>query len=67
MHRDIEERGRKVQDVLERYAIVKAMHDQFIEPTKKFADIIVPQGGENLVAIDVLTSMIKQKIRQQEE
>jgi uridine kinase len=41
------ERGRTVDDVIERYALVKKMHDQFIEPTKKFADIIVPQGGEN--------------------
>jgi uridine kinase len=42
--------------------VVKSMHDQFIEPTKKFADMIVPQGGENHVAIDILVSMIKQKI-----
>jgi len=60
--RDMAERGRKVEDVLNRYQVVKAMHDMFIEPTKKFADIIVPQGGENFVAIDVLISMIKQKI-----
>lgn len=62
IHRDMRERGRSVDDVIERYGIVKSMHDQFIEPTKKFADIIVPQGGENLVAIDILVSMIKQKL-----
>lgn len=62
MRRDMSERGRTVAEVLERYAVVKAMHEQFIEPTKKFADIIVPQGGENHVAIDVLVSMIKQKL-----
>jgi uridine kinase len=62
IHRDMHERGRTVDEVLERYAVVKSMHDQFIEPTKKFADIIVPQGGENHVAIDVLVSMIKQKV-----
>jgi uridine kinase len=67
IHRDMVERGRRVEDVIERYGIVKSMHDQFIEPTKKFADIIVPQGGENLVAIDVLVSMIKQKIRQNDQ
>jgi uridine kinase len=63
IHRDMHERGRTVDDVIERYGLVKAMHDQFIEPTKKFADIIVPRGGENLVAIDILVSMIKQKLR----
>lgn len=67
IHRDMIERGRKVEDVIARYALVKSMHDQFIEPTKKFADIIVPQGGENLVAIDILVSMIKQKISQMEQ
>jgi uridine kinase len=62
IHRDMVERGRSVEDVVARYAVVKSMHDQFIEPTKKFADMIVPQGGENHVAIDILVSMIKQKI-----
>lgn len=62
VERDMNERGREAQAVLKRYALVKQMHDQFIEPTKKFADIIVPQGGENKVAIDVLVSMIKQKL-----
>jgi uridine kinase len=64
IHRDMRERGRTVDDVIERYSVVKSMHDQFIEPTKKFADIIIPQGGENLVAIDILVSMIKQKLSQ---
>jgi uridine kinase len=67
IHRDMVERGRKVEDVIERYGVVKKMHDQFIEPTKKFADIIVPQGGENKVAIDVLVSMIKQKLSARRE
>jgi uridine kinase len=62
IHRDMKERGRSVQQVIDRYEVVKSMHDLFIEPSKKFADIIVPQGGENLVAIDILTSMIKQKL-----
>lgn len=60
--RDMVERGRTVDEILNRYEVVKAMHDMFIEPTKKFADIIIPQGGENLIAIDILVSMIKQKI-----
>jgi len=58
--RDIEERGRSFQQVLQHYEkFVKPMHLQFIEPTKRYADIIVPQGGQNHVAIDVLASRIK--------
>jgi uridine kinase len=48
--------------VINRYHVVKKMHEQFIEPSKRFADIIIPQGGENYVAVDVLVSMIKQKL-----
>ena len=60
IHRDIEERGRSFQQVLEHYEdFVKPMHRQFIEPTKRYADIIVPQGGQNKVAIDILVSRIK--------
>jgi uridine kinase len=61
--RDIEERGRGFQDVLRHYeAFVKPMHLQFIEPTKRYADIIVPQGGQNKVAIDLLASRIKMQL-----
>ena len=63
IRRDMVERGRTVDEILNRYELVKAMHDLFIEPTKKFADIIVPQGGENDIAIDILVSMIKQKVK----
>jgi len=63
IRRDMVERGRTVDEILNRYELVKAMHDLFIEPTKKFADIIVPQGGENGIAIDILVSMIKQKVK----
>jgi len=62
IERDILERGRSVEDVVKRYEVVKAMHMQFIEPTKRYADLIVPQGGMNHVAIDVLVSMIRQKL-----
>ncbi|HLW07783.1 MAG TPA: uridine kinase [Marinilabiliaceae bacterium] len=59
IHRDMEERGRTVSKVLERYeATVKPMHLQFIEPTKRYADLIVPQGGNNHVAIDILSQYI---------
>ena len=61
--RDIVERGRSVDKVLERYIkTVKPSHIQFIEPTKTFADLIVPQGGDNLVAIDILTHFIEVKL-----
>jgi uridine kinase len=58
--RDIVERGRSVLMVLERYHdTVKPSHLQFIEPSKRYADIIIPGGGENQVGIDVLISMIR--------
>ena len=58
--RDIEERGRTVESVIEQYlTVVRPMHMQFIEPTKRHADIIVPEGGQNKVAIDILVSKIK--------
>ena len=64
IQRDIIERGRDVQSVLDRYArTVRPSHIQFIEPTKQFADIIVPQGGNNLVAINILTQFIQQNLK----
>lgn len=61
--RDIVERGRSVTNVLERYEkTVKPMHLQFIEPTKRYADIIVPQGGNNSVAINILSSIIEKNL-----
>ena len=62
--RDINERGRTTDMVLERYErTVKPMHLQFIEPTKRYADIIVPQGGQNEVAIDVLMNTIVKELQ----
>lgn len=61
--RDITERGRTVVKVLDRYEkTVKPMHLQFIEPTKRYADIIIPQGGNNQVAINVMKTIIEQRI-----
>lgn len=58
--RDINERGRTVDSVVEQYlSVVRPMHMQFTEPTKRYADIIVPEGGHNKVAIDILVSKIK--------
>lgn len=57
--RDIEERGRTLDSVIEQYLnVVKPMHNQFIEPTKRYADIIIPEGGRNQVAIDLMTTKI---------
>lgn len=64
INRDIIERGRSVNKVMERYEnTVKPMHVQFIEPTKRFADIIVPQGGNNHIAIEILTNYIEKNLK----
>lgn len=61
--RDISERSRSVEEVLDRYMkTVKPMHEQFIEPSKRYADIIIPQGGQNKVAIDIVASSILNKL-----
>lgn len=58
--RDINERGRTVDSVIDQYiSVVRPMHLQFIEPSKRYADIIVPEGGQNKVAIDILVTKIK--------
>jgi len=58
--RDINERGRSLESVIEQYlATVKPAHEQFIEPSKKYADIIIPEGGFNTVAIDIMVGKIK--------
>lgn len=60
LRRDVVERGRTVEDLVDRYQrIIKPMHNLHIEPTKQYADIIVPQGGSNNVAIDLLQQFIK--------
>lgn len=60
MQRDLIERGRSVDSVVEQYlSSVRPMHLQFVEPTKRYADVIVPQGGANHVAIDLLAAKIK--------
>ena len=60
IQRDVVERGRTVDMVIERYLnVLKPMHEQFIEPTKKYADLIIPQGGENLKGIGILCRYIE--------
>ena len=63
IQRDTVERGRDVKEILTRYdKVVKPMHLQFIAPSMRYADIIMPQGGKNKVAIDVLTNFIHRKL-----
>ncbi len=68
LKRDIEERGRSVESVINQYqSTVRPMYFQFIEPSKRYADIIIPRGGKNLVAIDILTTKIRSLLAQQEK
>lgn len=58
--RDVKERGRSLESVIEQYTkTVKPMHEQFVEPTKKYADVIIPRGGMNEVAVKMLIERIK--------
>ena len=68
IQRDIEERGRTLQSVIDQYLeTVKPLYHQFIEPSKRYADIIVPEGGENQVAIDLLVTKVRDIIRKNED
>ena len=65
MARDITERGKDVRWVIERYSrTVKPMYLQFIEPSKRYADIIIPQGGHNKVAIDIIINTIEKSLKE---
>ena len=58
--RDIKERGRTLQSTIDQYlATVRPMHNEFVEPSKRFADIIIPEGGHNKIGIDMIVSKIK--------
>ena len=60
IQRDISERGRSIDDIIQQYeATVRPMYLQFVEPSKRRADIIIPRGGHNAVAIDMVVSRIK--------
>ena len=64
LQRDINERGRTVQSVIDQYlSTVKPMHLEFVEPSKRYADIIVPQGGHNAVAIDMLLTLVRSLVQ----
>ena len=63
LKRDIKERGRDLEEVLNRYQqTLKPMHEQFIEPTKEFADIIIPNNHYNTVAVDIVRTIINDKL-----
>ncbi|MEJ2537966.1 MAG: uridine kinase [Calditrichia bacterium] len=60
LQRDIEERGRSVESVIKQYQeTVRPMYMQFVEPSKRYADIIIPHGGKNVIAIDIIRSKIE--------
>ncbi|WP_018108960.1 uridine kinase [Bacteroides propionicifaciens] len=68
IQRDVIERGRTAEAVMNRYTqVLKPMHQQFIEPCKRFADLIVPEGGSNQVAINILTMYITKHLTWPEE
>lgn len=68
LNRDIHERGRTVESVIKRYLDnVRPMHLEFVEPSKRHADIIIPEGGHNLVAIDLLKTKIKALLLEKDE
>ncbi|WP_409270753.1 uridine kinase [Neobacillus sp. SCS-31] len=65
LQRDIRERGRTVESVIDQYVnVVRPMHNQFIEPTKRYADVIIPEGGHNHVAIDLMVTKIQTILEQ---
>ncbi len=63
LRRDIAERGRTVESVIEQYlATVRPMHMQFVESSKRYADVIIPEGGHNLVSIDLIGGTIRERL-----
>jgi len=67
LKRDIQERGRSLESVIQQYEeSVRPMHLQFVEPSKRYADIIIPEGGKNVVAIDLLKTKIQALLKERE-
>ncbi len=63
--RDVNKRGRSVESVLHQYkSTVKPMHDQYVEPSKKFADLVVLEGGKNIVALDMIMNRVQKHIEE---
>ena len=65
IRRDVRKRGRTIESVIDQYlTTVKPMHEQFVEPSKKNADLIVPEGGKNLIALEMIVGRIQKHIEQ---
>ncbi|MBC7912295.1 MAG: uridine kinase [Pyrinomonadaceae bacterium] len=63
LRRDIAERGRTIETVIEQYLnTVRPMHMQFVEPSKRYADVIIPEGGHNLVSVDLISGKIRERL-----
>lgn len=63
LRRDVAERGRTVDSVIEQYlGTVRPMHMQFVEPSRRYADVIIPEGGHNLVSIDLISGKIRERL-----
>lgn len=68
LRRDIAERARTADSVIEQYlATVRPMHMQFVEPSKRYADVIIPEGGHNLVSIGLLSGTIRERLAKEQE
>ena len=68
IRRDLEQRGRSFESVREQYySTVRPMHLAFVEPSKQYADVIVPEGGENLIAVDLVVGRLLHFLREREE
>ena len=66
--RDVNKRGRSLESVLTQYQqTVKPMHERYVEPSKKYADLVVPEGGKNLVALDMIMGRIQRHLAETEE
>ena len=64
LQRDIEERGRTTQSVIQQYmTTVRPMHLEFVEPSKRYADVIIPEGGLNTVAMDMVVARLQALLR----
>ena len=64
MQRDMVERGRSIESIIKQYSdTVKPMHEEFVEPSKKYADVIIPRGGENAPGIDMLTTYLTKMLQ----
>jgi uridine kinase len=66
LRRDVSERGRSVELVIKQYLeTVRPMHEQFVEPSKRYADVIIPEGGHNAVGIDLISGRIHAQVQQE--